>query len=83
MTMTLKEIRTYLNQRFPFIMVDGVLEIEPGKRIQAIKNAAGNEIQFLGHFPEHAITRGSSSSKQWDDVLRFSSAELQQRSAWE
>lgn len=58
MTMTFEEIKTYLKQRFPFIMVDRVLEVEPGKRIKALKNVTGNEIQFLGHFPDYAIMPG-------------------------
>src|SRR5208282_3485141 len=58
MTMTFEEVKTYLRQRFPFIMVDRVLEVEPGKRIKALKNVAGNEIQFLGHFPDYAIMPG-------------------------
>ena len=53
------EIKRLLKQRFPFIMVDRVLEIEPGKRIKALKNVTGNEIQFLGHFPECAIMPGT------------------------
>jgi 3-hydroxyacyl-[acyl-carrier-protein] dehydratase len=59
MTMTFEEIKTCLKQRFPLIMVDRVLEVEPGTRIKAIKNVTGNEIQFLGHFPEHAIMPGT------------------------
>lgn len=39
-------------------MVDRVLELEAGKRIKALKNVTGNEIQFLGHFPEYAIMPG-------------------------
>jgi 3-hydroxyacyl-[acyl-carrier-protein] dehydratase len=58
MTMSIEEIRTHLKQRFPFAMVDRVLEMEPGKRIQALKNVTGNEIQFLGHFPDYAIMPG-------------------------
>lgn len=58
MTMNFEEIKGLLKQRFPFIMVDRVLEIEPGKKIKALKNVTGNEIQFLGHFPEHAIMPG-------------------------
>jgi len=59
MTMTFEEIKAYLRQRFPLIMVDRVLEVEPGKRIKAIKNVTGNEIQFLGHFPDYAIMPGT------------------------
>ena len=60
MTMTFEEVKAHLKQRFPFIMVDRVLELEPGKRIKTLKNVAGNEIQFLGHFPEYAIMPGTS-----------------------
>jgi len=59
-SMTFEEVKVHLKQRFPFIMVDRVLELEPGKRIKALKNVAGNEIQFLGHFPEFAIMPGTS-----------------------
>lgn len=60
MTMTFEEVKEHLKQRFPFIMVDRVLELEPGKRIKTLKNVTGNEIQFLGHFPDHAIMPGTS-----------------------
>lgn len=48
-----------LKQRFPMIMVDAVTSLEPGKRICTFKNVTGSEIQFLGHFPEHAIMPGT------------------------
>ena len=60
MSMTFEEVKQHLKQRFPFIMVDRVLELEPGKRIKTLKNVAGNEIQFLGHFPDFAIMPGTS-----------------------
>jgi len=53
------EVRTLLKQRFPMIMVDAVLELTPEQRIVTIKNVTGNEIQFLGHFPELAIMPGT------------------------
>jgi len=59
MTMTFEEVKTYLRQRFPMIMVDRVLELEPGKSIKAVKNVTGNEIQFLGHFPDYSIMPGT------------------------
>lgn len=59
MTMTFEEVKAHLKQRFPLIMVDRVLELEPGKRIKSLKNVTGNEIQFLGHFPEFAIMPGT------------------------
>jgi 3-hydroxyacyl-[acyl-carrier-protein] dehydratase len=58
MEMTFEEIKPHLQQRFPFIMVDRILEVEPGKRIKALKNVTANEIQFLGHFPSYAIMPG-------------------------
>jgi len=60
MTMSFEDVKTHLKQRFPFIMVDRVLELEPGKRIKTLKNVTGNEIQFLGHFPDFAIMPGTS-----------------------
>ena len=59
MGMTFEEVKEHLKQRFPLIMVDRVLELEPGKRIKTIKNVAGNEIQFLGHFVDYAIMPGT------------------------
>jgi 3-hydroxymyristoyl/3-hydroxydecanoyl-(acyl carrier protein) dehydratase len=40
MNMTFEEVKANLKQRFPFIMVDQVLELEPGKRIKTLKNVA-------------------------------------------
>jgi 3-hydroxyacyl-[acyl-carrier-protein] dehydratase len=57
--MTFEEVRTALKQRFPMIMVDSVIALEPGKSIRTIKNVTGSEIQFLGHFPEHAVMPGT------------------------
>jgi 3-hydroxyacyl-[acyl-carrier-protein] dehydratase len=59
MIMTFEEVKEHLKQRFPLLMVDRVLELEPGKRIKSIKNVAGNEIQFLGHFSDFAIMPGT------------------------
>jgi 3-hydroxyacyl-[acyl-carrier-protein] dehydratase len=57
--MTFEEVRAALKQRFPMLMIDSVIALEPGKSIRAIKNVTGNEIQFLGHFPEHAVMPGT------------------------
>src|SRR2546426_12024914 len=57
--MTFEEVRAVLKQRFPMIMVDSVTSLEPGKSIRTTKNVTGNEIQFLGHFPEHAVMPGT------------------------
>ena len=59
MIMTFEQVKACLKQRFPMLMVDRVLELEPGKRIKTLKNVTGNEIQLLGHFPDHAIMPGT------------------------
>jgi 3-hydroxyacyl-[acyl-carrier-protein] dehydratase len=59
MIMTFEEVKEHLKQRFPMLMVDRVLEWEPGKRIKTLKNVTGNEIQFLGHFADFAIMPGT------------------------
>ncbi len=58
-TMTFEEVKGCLKQRYPMLMVDRVLDLEPGKRVQTLKNVTGNELQLLGHFPEFAIMPGT------------------------
>ena len=57
--MTFEEVRASLKQRFPMLMVDTVVSLEPGKSIRTTKNVTGNELHFLGHFPEHAVMPGT------------------------
>lgn len=56
--MDINEILTYLPHRYPFLLVDRVLEIEDGKKIRAIKNVTMNEPFFPGHFPGHPVMPG-------------------------
>ena len=56
---TFEEIKALVPQRFPFLMVDRVLSFETGKRIVTIKNITGNELFFLGHFPNMAVMPGA------------------------
>ena len=56
--MDIKEIREYLPHRYPFLLVDRVVELELGKRITALKNVSMNEPFFTGHFPELPIMPG-------------------------
>lgn len=54
----LQTIKEYLPHRYPFLMVDRVVECEPGKRLLAIKNVTCNEPYFQGHFPNQPIMPG-------------------------
>lgn len=56
--MTILEVLKTLPHRYPFLLVDRVLELEPGKRIVAIKNVTMNEPQFTGHWPENPVMPG-------------------------
>jgi 3-hydroxyacyl-[acyl-carrier-protein] dehydratase len=52
------QILRLLPHRFPIILVDRVLELEPGKRIVALKNVSMNEPVFSGHFPHYPVMPG-------------------------
>jgi len=56
--MDIGEIRRYLPHRYPFLLVDRVLECVPGERIRAIKNVTANEPFFQGHFPHYPVMPG-------------------------
>ncbi len=56
--MYIEEIRRFLPHRYPFLLVDRVLECVPGETITAIKNVSVNEPHFTGHFPQQAIMPG-------------------------
>ena len=58
MMMDIQEVREYLPHRYPFLLIDRVLNIEPGKRIEALKNVTINEPFFNGHFPDEPIMPG-------------------------
>ena len=56
--MEISEVREYLPHRYPFLLVDRVIELNPGESIVAIKNVTINEPFFNGHFPELPVMPG-------------------------
>jgi beta-hydroxyacyl-ACP dehydratase FabZ len=56
--LTITDIMRILPHRYPMLLVDRVLEIEPGKRIVGIKNVSANEQFFQGHFPGAPVMPG-------------------------
>ena len=56
--MDIHQILKKLHHRYPFLMIDRVLELEKGKRIKALKNVTINEPFFTGHFPHRPVMPG-------------------------
>ena len=56
--MEINEIKGLLPHRYPFLLVDRVISLEPRKRITALKNVTNNEEYFTGHFPERPVMPG-------------------------
>lgn len=58
MELSNKEIMEILPHRYPFLLVDKVVDYEPGKWEKGIKCVSANEMQFLGHFPNEPVMPG-------------------------
>ncbi|MGP4106127.1 3-hydroxyacyl-ACP dehydratase FabZ [Virgibacillus sp. L01] len=56
--MDIEQIKETIPHRYPFLLVDKVVEIEEGKRVTALKNVTANEPFFQGHFPNYAVMPG-------------------------
>ena len=54
----IEKIKTLLPHRYPFLLIDRVVEVEKGKSIKALKNISINEPSFQGHFPDKAVMPG-------------------------
>ena len=56
--MTTEQIKEYLPHRYPFLLLDRIVEWEKDKRLVALKNVTSNEPFFEGHFPHYAVMPG-------------------------
>ncbi len=77
--MDLAEIQKMLPHRYPFLLVDRVVEIVPGQKLLAYKNVSINEPFFSGHFPGHPVMPGVlilESLAQACAILAYKSAEM-------
>lgn len=54
----IQQIKEIIPHRYPFLLVDQILEVEEGKRAVGIKNVTANEEFFNGHFPEYPVMPG-------------------------
>ena len=71
-----------LPHRYPFLMVDRVLDVVPGKSIVAIKNVSVNEAHFEGHFPGHPVLPGVlivEALAQAGGLLAYETASAEER----
>ncbi len=80
----IKEIMEYIPHRYPFLLIDRVVEMEKNRRIVAIKNVTINEPFFQGHFPGQPIMPGvlliEAMAQAWG-ILAISSAQQKVNSA--
>ena len=58
MILNSNQIQEIIPHRYPFLMIDRVIELTPGKTCTAIKNVTANEMQFMGHFPREHVMPG-------------------------
>ena len=58
LTMDIQQIMAILPHRYPMLLIDRVIEVEPRQRIVALKNVTANEPHFAGHFPDFPIMPG-------------------------
>lgn len=76
--MDIHEVLEYLPHRYPFLLIDRVLDFEPGKSLVAIKNVSVNEPFFPGHFPHRPVFPGvliMEALAQATGILAFKSTQ--------
>lgn len=77
-TIDIHEIQTLLPHRYPFLLIDRVIDYTPGECLTGIKNITFNEPQFTGHFPQRVIMPGVlilESLAQATGLLAFKTAD--------
>lgn len=58
MQLDVREIQKIIPHRFPFLLIDKVIDLVPGEKLVAIKNVSVNEHHFVGHFPGEKVMPG-------------------------
>ena len=83
-TMDIHDILEHLPHRYPFLLIDRVLDVVPHERIVALKNVSMNEPFFPGHYPHHPVMPGVlviEAMAQAAAVLTFKSSEVKPSSS--
>lgn len=58
-TLNIDQIKEVISQRHPMLLVDEIIELDPGKRVVGVKHVTGDELFFQGHFPGEPIMPGT------------------------
>lgn len=58
MVLNSNQIQEIIPHRYPFLLIDRIDELEPGKRALGVKCVSANEMQFMGHFPQQHVMPG-------------------------
>ena len=71
MELSIEQVEKFLHQRYPFLMIDKIIEFEKEKTVVAIKNVSYNEPFFVGHFPQSKIMPGALISEAMAQTAIF------------